>query len=73
MRSAPHKKGDARALARIIRLEIDVEKLKQRVDQEEARAGIAEREARQLAAERDIWKFQAMEAEAALKSLRGAN
>lgn len=37
----------------------------------EARAELAEREVRQIAAERNVWKFQAEEALAELKS-RGA-
>ena len=36
---------------------------------EEARADLAERQVRQVVAERDLWKHQAQEAQAKLKSL----
>lgn len=41
---------------------------KERTRAEEARAELAERQVRQLAAERDLWKHQALEAQAKLKS-----
>ncbi|MET3661809.1 hypothetical protein [Aquamicrobium ahrensii] len=44
-------------------------KQKEKVRAEEARAEYAERQVRQIAAERDIWKHQAQEAQAKLKSL----
>lgn len=42
---------------------------KEKARAEEARAELAERQVRQIAAERDIWKHQAQEAQAKLKSL----
>ena len=41
---------------------------KEKARAEEARAELAERQVRQVAAERDIWKHQAQEAQAKLKS-----
>ena len=42
---------------------------RERTRAEEARAELAERQVRQIAAERDLWKHQAQEAQAKLKSL----
>lgn len=42
---------------------------KEKARAEEARAELAERQVRQIATERDIWKHQAQEAQARLKSL----
>ena len=44
-------------------------KQKEKARTEEARAEYAERQVRQIAIERDIWKHQAQEAQAKLKSL----
>lgn len=46
-----------------------VTRYKEKFRAEEARAELAERQVRQIAAERDIWKHQAQEAQAKLKSL----
>lgn len=46
-----------------------VSTLQRRLNAEEARAEMAEHQVRQIAAERDLWKHQAQEAQAALKSL----
>lgn len=46
---------------------------KEKARAEEARAELAERQVRQIAAERDIWKHQAQEAQAKLKSLGRAS
>lgn len=45
-----------------------LDRQKEKTRAEEARAEYAERQVRQIAAERDIWKHQAKEAKAALKS-----
>lgn len=42
---------------------------RERTRAEEARADLAERQVRQVAAERDLWKHQAQEAQAKLKSM----
>lgn len=46
-----------------------VSALQRRLNAEEARAEMAEHQVRQIAAERDLWRHQAQEAQAALKSM----
>lgn len=50
-------------------LQAKLDKARERLRAEEARAEIAERQVRQIASERDIWKLQAQEAQAKLKSM----
>ncbi|MBL8578122.1 MAG: hypothetical protein JNK47_12920 [Mesorhizobium sp.] len=54
--------------ARIAGFRQEIATLKRRADAESIRADMAERRERSIAAERDIWKHQAQEAEAALRS-----
>lgn len=61
-KTSVHKKQVAELFAAL-------DRQKEKTRAEEARAELAERQVRQVAAERDIWKHQAQQAQAKLKSM----
>lgn len=69
--SLAHRLPDFRQMSlKAYRREVgaQIDKLRRDLAAAELRAELAERQVRQFAAERDLWKHQAQEAEAALKS-----